>query len=192
MKTKLPVVLASQSPRRRELLGHIIDDFAVCPAQGEESIPAGTLPHQAVVLLALQKAQEVAAQPRYAGHCVIGADTVVTIDGEILGKPRSREQARAMLQKLSGRTHTVCTGMAVLAQGQQHLCCTQTDVTFYPLTDDIIDSYTASDEPYDKAGGYGIQGKGCILVESITGDYFNVMGLPVARLFRLLDEANLL
>lgn len=182
-----PVVLASGSPRRRELLGQMgIEDFEVLPAQGEETAPEGLAPDALVALLALQKAREVAALRPEA--TVIGADTVVALDGQVLGKPSDEEEAREMLSALSGRRHQVYTGMAVLSGGQAftHVECTQ--VEFRPLTAEEIAAYVATGESMDKAGAYGIQGRACVFIRGIQGDYYNVVGLPVCALHELLAQ----
>lgn len=179
------MILASQSPRRRELLGLITDSFTVIPAKGEENIPDGTPARTAVELLAQQKAREIAAQ--YSTELIIAADTVVCCDGEIMGKPRSTQHAEEMLRRLSGRVHEVYTGVCVIfPDGNARVFSEETQVSFYELSDDDIAQYIATGEPMDKAGAYGIQGKGALLVKEIKGDYYNVMGLPVARLARLL------
>lgn len=182
-----PVVLASGSPRRRELLGQMgIEDFEVLPAQGEETAPEGLAPDALVARLALQKAREVAAlRPETT---VIGADTVVALDGRVLGKPSDEEEAREMLSALSGRRHQVYTGMAVLSGGQAftHVECTQ--VEFRPLTAEEIAAYVATGESMDKAGAYGIQGRACVFIRGIQGDYYNVVGLPVCALHELLAQ----
>ena len=180
------IILASQSPRRRELLVRMgIPHFDVIPAREEEqadpTLPAGRL----VKALAQQKAREVAARvPPDA--IVIAADTVVAIDGEILGKPHSPAEAAEMLQKLSGRQHTVCTGVAVRQNDVELVEGESAQVRFRPLSPQEIAAYIATGEPMDKAGAYGVQGYGCLFVEGIVGDYYNVMGLPVCRLGRML------
>lgn len=182
-----PVVLASGSPRRRELLGQMgIEDFEVLPAQGEETAPEGLAPDALVARLALQKAREVAALRPEA--TVIGADTVVALDGRVLGKPSDEEEAREMLSALSGRRHQVYTGMAVLSGGQvfTHVECTH--VEFRPLTAEEIAAYVATGESMDKAGAYGIQGRACVFIRGIQGDYYNVVGLPVCALHELLAQ----
>lgn len=182
-----PVVLASGSPRRRELLGQMgIEDFEVLPAQGEETAPEGLAPDALVARLALQKAREVATLRPEA--TVIGADTVVALDGRVLGKPSDEGEAREMLSALSGRRHQVYTGMAVLSGGQAftHVECTQ--VEFRPLTAEEIAAYVATGESMDKAGAYGIQGRACVFIRGIQGDYYNVVGLPVCALHELLAQ----
>ncbi|MBR1780707.1 MAG: septum formation inhibitor Maf [Oscillospiraceae bacterium] len=181
------IVLASGSPRRRELLHQMgIDDFEVLAARGEETAPAGLTPAELVRHLALQKAREVAALRPEA--TVIGADTVVVLDGAVLGKPADAGDARRMLSALSGRAHQVYTGLAVLRGGRtiSHAECTQ--VHFRALTAEEIDAYVATGEPMDKAGAYGIQGRACTLIRGIEGDYYNVVGLPVCALYEALGR----
>ena len=181
----MKIILASQSPRRRELLERMgVADFVVRPAQGEERVDPGLTPAQLVEQLSVQKAREIAAQEPDA--LVIAADTVVAVDERVLGKPRSRQEAVEMLTLLSGRSHTVYTGLTV-CRGQQELTCHEaTQVVFCKLTREQIQAYVDTLEPMDKAGSYGIQGRGCVLVEGIQGDYYNVVGLPVCRLAGML------
>jgi septum formation protein len=182
------IILASQSPRRRELLGQMgITQFDILPAQGEEDMTEQVTPAALVEHLALAKAKEVAAKAE-PDAVVIAADTIVVQGGRVLGKPHSREEAFAMLSALSGTTHQVYTGVAVIRGGQvlvRHEC---THVTFRPLSEEEIWAYIATGESMDKAGAYGIQGRGALLVEGIRGDYFNVVGLPVCTLGRMLRE----
>ena len=182
----MTVVLASQSPRRRELLGQMgFTDFVIRPAKGEEVVDPDLLPDKLVEELSRQKCEEVAAASG-ADDLVIAADTVVAIDGTVLGKPRSEQDAFAMLSRLSGRHHTVYTGVTV-RRGEQILTAHEaTRVHFRPLTQEEIEAYISTGEPMDKAGSYGVQGKGALLVEKLNGDFFNVMGLPVLRLSRML------
>ena len=187
-KNQPKIILASQSPRRRELLSRMgITHFDVLPAQGEEhidhSLPAGLL----VEALARQKAAEIAAcAPPDA--VIIAADTVVALDNEILGKPHTAQEAAEMLQKLSGRQHTVYTGVAVRQNDTELVEREAAQVHFRPLSPQEIRAYIATGEPMDKAGAYGVQGYGCLFVEGIVGDYYNVMGLPVCRLGRMLRQ----
>ena len=182
----MAVIVASQSPRRRELLERMgISDFLIRPAQGEERFDPSLTPAQLVESLSRQKAEEISAG---AGpeDLVIAADTVVSVDGRVLGKPRDRRDAAEMLAALSGREHTVYTGVTVRRGGETVTEHEATAVRFRPLTQGEIEDYVSTGEPMDKAGAYGIQGYGCLLVEGITGDYFNVVGLPVCRLGRIL------
>ena len=184
----MEIILASQSPRRRELLERMgISDFLIRPAQGEEIFDPTLTPAQLVESLSRQKAEEISAG---AGpeDLIIAADTVVSIDGRVLGKPRDPEDAAAMLAALSGREHTVYTGVTVRRGGETVTEHEATAVRFRPLTEEEIADYVATGEPMDKAGAYGIQDYGALLVEGISGDYFNVVGLPVCRLGRILTR----
>ncbi len=182
----LPIVLASASPRRRELLSGLGLRFEVVAADiDEEAVTAGT-PQALVQELALEKARAVAKLRPAA--LVIGADTVVYRDGRILGKPRDAADAADMLRLLSGGTHTVSTGIALIAPGIEVADVVSALVTFKALTPGEIDRYIATGEPFDKAGGYGIQGRAAAMVSGISGDYYTVMGLPVCRLCELLAE----
>lgn len=182
----MKLILASQSPRRRELLERMgLTQFEIRPALGEENASPDLSPPQLVEELSRQKAREV-AQTAGADDLIIAADTVVAADGRVLGKPHSREESLEMLRFLSGRTHTVYTGVTV-QQGDRALTQHEaTDVLFRPLTEQEVQAYVDTGEPMDKAGSYGIQGRGCVLVEGIRGDYYNVMGLPVCRLGLML------
>ncbi len=187
----MAVILASQSPRRRELLGRMgIEDFLIRPARGEEVVDPALSPAELVETLSQQKAAEAASS---AGpeDLVIAADTVVAIDGQVLGKPRDQQEAFRMLSTLSGREHTVYTGVTV-CQGDRRLTEHEaTAVRFRPLSEGEIWNYIRTGEPMDKAGAYGIQDYGAMLVERISGDYFNVVGLPVCRLAGMLSQFGL-
>ena len=180
------VILASQSPRRRQLLEQMgFTDFQIRPAQGEEAADPGLTPAQLVEALSRRKAEEAAAGAG-GDDLIIAADTVVSLDGQVLGKPHSKEQAIQMLTALSGRAHTVYTGVTV-RRGEQILTRHEaTRVRFRPLTAEEIAAYAATGEPMDKAGAYGIQGRGALLAQGIDGDYFNVVGLPVCLLGQML------
>lgn len=185
----MAMILASQSPRRRELLGQMGFSFTVRPAKGEELPHPELTPAQLVEELARQKALEVSAEAE-TDDVVVAADTVVAIDGVVLGKPRDKAHAAEMLSALSGREHTVYTGVAV-KRGETLLVEHEaTQVRFRPLTQREIDLYIQTGEPMDKAGSYGIQGYGALLVEGIRGDYFNVVGLPICRLGRMLAQVG--
>ena len=185
----MAMILASQSPRRRELLGQMGFSFTVRPAKGEELPHPELTPAQLVEELARQKALEVSAEAE-ADDVVVAADTVVAIDGKVLGKPHDKVHAAQMLSALSGREHTVYTGVAV-KRGETLLVEHEaTQVRFRPLTEREIDLYIQTGEPMDKAGSYGIQGYGALLVERIRGDYFNVVGLPICRLGRMLAQVG--
>ncbi|MBR0348275.1 MAG: septum formation inhibitor Maf [Clostridia bacterium] len=180
------IILASASPRRKELLLLAGIDFVVKVADVDEVIDPSLTPDGVVMSLAKQKAQAVASEN--PDSLVIGADTVVVLDGKILGKPKSEENAVELLTMLSGRVHTVYTGVALIKGETVKTFCEATQVEFYPLTDEEIKAYVATKEPMDKAGAYGIQGKGCILIRKIDGDYFNVVGLPVSAVYRELRD----
>ena len=184
------LILASRSPRRQELLQLLGVPFECRPTDCDEQC---TLLHPADHALELARRKALAAEAVCGPEDVIlSSDTVVFCDGQILGKPRDEEDAFRMLRKLSGRTHTVCTAVAVRKGGRTHDLCSQTNVTFRELTDEQIRRYIATGEPMDKAGAYGIQGKGALLVEEIRGDYYTVVGLPVAKLARMFEELSLL
>jgi len=177
-------ILASGSPRRKELLSLIIPEFEILVSGCEEFVPEGTPAEKVPALLAEQKALAVAKlRP---DDVVIGSDTVVVLNDEIFGKPKDKDHAHAMLRALSGKKHFVYTGVAVAEKGEVRSFVQKTEVEFYELSDETIDKYIESFEPMDKAGAYGIQGKGSVLVKGIVGDYFNVMGLPVAETARFL------
>ena len=181
------MILASRSPRRKELLSLISDEFRIIPAKGEEILPRGISPENAVLALSKQKADEIYSS--FGGETIVAADTVVAIDGRILGKPRDEDDAFSMLKMLSGRVHKVFTGVCVIfPNGERRRFFEETDVEFYPLSDREITDYIRTGEPMDKAGAYGIQEKGGLFVKKVDGDYFNIVGLPVARLYRVLRE----
>ena len=181
----MQIILASQSPRRRELLERMgFTNFEIIPAAGEETADPSLTPAQLVETLSMQKAAEVAAA--HPDALVIAADTVVSIDGAVLGKPDSPEEAARMLSTLSGREHTVFSGLTVRLGGKAVTEHASTLVRFRPLAAEEICTYIATGEPMDKAGAYGIQGYGSMLVEGISGDFYNVMGLPVCRLAQIL------
>ena len=180
------VVLASSSPRRRELLTLIGVPHAVVPADIDETPRVGELPRPHAERLAREKAVTVAATEPNA--VVIAADTIVVVDGDILGKPAGEAEAAAMLRRLSGRCHTVLTAVAV-ARGTALVSDVEAvDVTFRELSDTDITRYIATREPMDKAGAYGIQGYGATIVTRIDGDYFAVMGLALGMMVRLLER----
>ena len=178
-------ILASASPRRRELFGLISDDFRIVPSNAEETAPDGIAAENLPERLARLKAGDIAA--KYPFDTVIGADTVVILDGRVLGKPENPEDAVRMLTALSGKKHKVITGCAVCKNGACRSFSSVTEVEFYPLDDREISDYVATGEPLDKAGAYGIQGRGALFVKSVNGDYFNVVGLPVAALRRFIE-----
>lgn len=197
------MILASASPRRKELLEQIGAEFVICPAKGEEVITE-TDPSAVVMELSRQKAEEVASgvltyNEQHADLAtpqdilVIGADTVVAYENQILGKPKDEEDARRMLTMLSGKMHSVYTGVTFVfidKEGRtgEHCFFEKTDVCMYPLKEDEIERYIQSGDPMDKAGSYGIQGRFAIHIKEIRGDYNNVVGLPVARLYQELQK----
>lgn len=184
----MDIILASGSPRRRELLEQIgVKKYRIVSPDVDEHVEGHPAPEELVELLSRRKAEAVGAKAG-ADALVIAADTVVALDGAILGKPHSREEAAAMLAALSGREHAVYTGLTVLRGNRLVTGHERTAVTFRTLTGAEIDRYVATGEPMDKAGAYGIQGVGALLITGIEGDYFNVMGLPVCRLGRVLAE----
>lgn len=181
------IILASASPRRKELLEQIGLSFQIEPARGEEHITS-VIPREVVEELSYQKAMEVAELHRDEDALILGADTIVVYDNQIMGKPADEEEAKAMLRQLSGKTHCVFTGVtAVLWENKEKTVRTfseKTEVTFYPMSEEEIMFYVKTREPMDKAGAYGIQGIGAKYIQAICGDYNNVVGLPVARLYQ--------
>ena len=177
----MKLVLASKSPRRSEILKNAGIDFTVRVADADETIPDGTKPEDAVVFLAARKALAV---ERADDETVLGADTIVVLDDKILGKPKDREDAYNMIKSLSGRVHSVFTGVCAVGNGISLTFAEETKVEFYPLTEDEINEYISTDEPYDKAGAYGIQGLASKFISGIQGDYFNVVGLPVSSVYK--------
>jgi septum formation protein len=178
------IILASSSPRRRELLSLVGIPHEVMPADIDETYLPGEHPPAHAERLACGKAAVVAA--RHPTALTIGADTVVVLDGDVLGKPRDEWEARRMLARLSGRTHTVYTAVAASRDGRSESGVEKVEVTFRKLSEAEIAAYVATGEPMDKAGAYGIQGYGATIVERIDGDYFAVMGLALVRLVRLM------
>ena len=180
-------VLASASPRRRELVELMgLTPLKILPAVGEEVAEPGLTGGALAETLALHKAREVAARCA-PEDLVIGADTIVCLDDTVFGKPHDAADAARMLRALSGRAHTVYTGVAVIRGGEMRTHAEATAVHFRALTDAEIEGYIATGEPMDKAGAYGIQGKGSLLISGIEGDFFNVMGLPVCALGEILN-----
>ena len=181
------LILASGSPRRREILTAAGVAFTTAVSDADEKIRRGTLPADAALILACKKASAVAsAYGGEEGVYVLGADTVVDFDGEIFGKPRGRAEAIRMISALSGRTHLVHTGICVVSGGRSAGFCETTRVTVDRISEEEIAAYADTAEPYDKAGGYAVQGRFAVYIRGIAGDYFNVMGLPVRALDRLL------
>ena len=183
------LILASGSPRRRELLEQIGAAYEVKVGTYAEDVPKNDDPEKFVIRQAAGKAASVAE--KYTGRWVLGADTVVVSDGKILGKPGSDEEAVSMLQQLSGKTHAVYTGIALQKDDGVWTHAEKTLVTFRTLSDEEIRAYVETKEPCDKAGAYGIQGRGAVLVEKIEGDYANVVGLPLSALYVLAGVAGM-
>jgi len=182
----MKIILASGSPRRRELMHYIIDDFEVCTSNVEEILLKDIDPYRAPEFLSYQKATAIAAEN--PNDIVIGCDTVVILDGKIMGKPKDADDAYNMLSSLSNRKHDVVTGCTIMFKGKKCSFSEKTGVIFYDVSDDEIKEYISTKEPFDKAGGYGIQGKAALFIKGIEGDYYNVMGLPVSALYRKLNE----
>lgn len=190
LRFKVPFVLASASPRRKYLLGQLGIEFQVRVPGVDETSPDGLSPQDIVLRLALAKAGPVAEA--IPGALTLAADTIVVLDGQILGKPRDEQEARQMLRSLSGRTHTVFTGIALMHSESDRAVTASvaTDVTFSELADDEIASYVATGSPMDKAGAYGIQDDhGALFISRIDGDYYNVVGLPLHRFYRIVRTA---
>ena len=181
LKTTKPLILASASPRRKELLSLLNVPFEVKTMEIDERAMAAYSPEELVCNIAMEKGIYVSEE--YPDAIVISADTMVFIDEEPLGKPEDVEMAREYLRKLSGRTHTVITGVALFVDDLCSVLFEKTKVTFHPLSEEWIDAYVASGDCFNKAGGYGIQTVGALMVEHINGDYNNVVGLPIAKLY---------
>ncbi len=182
----MKIILASRSPRRIQLLQQIGIEASVQPSTMPEVV-SSSLPREVVRLLSLQKAKDIASRQEEPA-VVIGADTVVAADGQILGKPKSHEAAYAMIRGLQGRTHQVYTGVTVISGENTVSFVECTEVEVAPMTAEEMQSYADSAEPMDKAGGYGIQGLFGRYVTRIVGDYNNIVGLPVAHLYQVLKE----
>lgn len=182
-------VLASKSPRRKELLNKIGINAQVIPSNVDEDAYKGLEAEKMVMQLSFVKAADVARSFR-KNTFVIGADTCVCLEGKIFGKPESKDDAKRMLEELSGKTHQVYTGYCVIdcGNGKSVSRCAVTNVTFKELTESEIEAYVETGEPLDKAGAYGIQEKGAVFVEKIDGDYSNVVGLPLSPLYKLFKE----
>ncbi|WP_026693773.1 Maf family protein [Peribacillus kribbensis] len=179
-----PLILASSSPRRKELLQLLQMPFTIISSDADETLPSQISPEEAVKKLSLLKAKAVFGLEPEA--CVIGADTIVVLGDKILGKPKDRQDARQTLEMLSGKKHEVLTGVSIVAKEKTVTFYEKTEVVFWDLTKEEIENYLDTGDPFDKAGSYGIQGFGSVLVKEIKGDYFSVVGLPVARLSREL------
>ena len=182
----MKIILASASPRRQELIKMITEDIIVNPCDCDETIKDGLKGREIAEYLSKIKGEAVKEQ--FKDEIIVSADTIVCLSDNVLGKPKSREDAFSMLRTLSGNTHSVFTGVTIIKGAKEKTFSQETKVTFYDLSDEEIYEYIDSGEVFDKAGSYGIQGKGGLLVKAIEGDYFNVVGLPVARLKRELCE----
>ena len=181
-----PILLASKSPRRRELFAMVRENFECAESGVDESVITETDPEALCEALAKLKCLDVAA--KHPDRVVVGCDTVVTLDGRILGKPHSREEAFEMLRSLSGREHRVVTGVYVYTPAREAGFAHSSTVRFLPLSDDDINAYIDTGDPFDKAGAYGIQNGASRFVDSVSGDYFSILGLPISRLHLLLRE----
>lgn len=178
------IILASQSPRRQELMHYITDDFEVKVSNVDETLPKKMTPREAVMYLSQIKAEPFRSEE----DIIIGADTVVALGHKIFGKPKNEEEARNMLSLLSGKTHSVFTGVTIIKGQYSKTFAEETKVKFRHLSGKDIEKYIASGEYTDKAGAYAIQGKGALLIEGIEGDYFNVVGLPISSLNKELEN----
>ncbi|WP_042345589.1 Maf family protein [Bacillus massiliigorillae] len=179
------LILASASPRRHELLSLLEIPFKTFSSDIDETISPNTAPEEAVQQLALKKAQ--AAIETHPNSIIIGCDTIVVHNGNILGKPADKADAFHVLSQLSNHTHTVYTGVSIISEDVNKVFYEKTEVTFWELSDQDIEAYIDSGEPMDKAGSYGIQGKAALFVKEIHGDYYSVVGLPISRLARELS-----
>lgn len=188
MKT---IILASQSPRRKKLLEQIGLKIKVVPSDIDEKLNPRLGPKAQAESLSVEKAQAVA--PKYDDSVIIAADTIVYIQGDILGKPKDLDDAKRMIKKLQGKTHTVITGFTIIDTKTKKTITdsSETQVTFRKLRDTEIKGYVKKEKPLDKAAGYGVQGIGAVLVESITGDFFNVVGLPLGKLIPALKKFDI-
>ena len=180
------VILASSSPRRKELLSLLNIKYEAIPADIEEYVDPNNDLVKEIEKLSYQKAFHVFKDNKDA--LVIGSDTIVKINNEVLGKPKSYEQAKKMLQTLSNNTHEVVTGVTILKGDKVETFSSIANVTFYPLTDEEIDEYIKTNEPMDKAGAYAIQGIGAKFIKSIDGDYYTIMGLPIGELYHRIEK----
>ena len=179
-------ILASKSPRRIELLKVLDIDFTVIPSEIDEIIVKGLTNEEVVMDIALRKAEDISS--KNIDYYVLGFDTLVILDGTPLGKPKDKDDAFRMLKSLSGRTHTVLTGCAIVSNIYRDSFFSSADVTFYDMSDAEITDYIDTEEPLDKAGSYGIQSYGAKFVEKVNGDYFTIVGLPIAKLYHKLKK----
>lgn len=180
-------ILASKSPRRKQLLHRLLKKFIVESADIDESYPSNIKFSQIPISIAQKKA--ITIQKRHEQDCcIISADTIVVLNNQVLGKPQSHNEAVQMLKMLSNQTHRVITGVCILKGKTKKTFYSTTSVTFYDLSEEEIKNYVATNSPFDKAGGYGIQDEGALFVKKINGDFYNVMGLPIAKLSRILKQ----
>lgn len=187
----MKLVLASASPRRCEILKNAGYEFEICPAQIDETVDEKLSPSELVCTLSQNKAKAVfESLENKKDVAVLGSDTIVVLDGKVLGKPKDEEEAICMLSGLSGKKHKVYTGVCIVTESQTNSFFDCTTVEFFELTPERIKAYVKTREPMDKAGAYGIQGKGCVLVKSINGDFFSVMGLPIAKTSKALKKVG--
>jgi len=184
------IILASNSPRRKELMNMLQIEYEIIVSNVDEVIDKTLSESELVMDLAFQKAVDIFKT--HKDDLVLGFDTLVYVDDEILGKPKSKEEAKTMLQKLSGTTHSVITGCALITKTLSKSFYEKARVTFYPLTEDEIDIYIESKEPFDKAGAYAVQGLGAKFIKGIVGDFYTVMGLPIGRLYHELKQNGLI
>ena len=180
------IILASASPRRKEILELADLEFDVMPSDAQE-ITTKTAPNEVVMELASIKAKDIYKKSEKQSM-IVGADTVVAYQGQILGKPTDEADAKRMLKMLSGQTHEVYTGVCVIEDGKTKTFYEETKVTFYEISDEQIDYYIKTGEPMDKAGSYGIQGKAAVFIKGIEGDYYNVVGFPIARFLQEITK----
>lgn len=180
------MILASQSPRRKELLSRLVSDFKIVPADIDESRLEKETPTDYVLRLGKEKARAI--RQMYPNELILASDTAVSLGDEIMGKPKNKEEAFEMLSKFSGKTHQVSTSICLLQGDKEESLVSTCDVTFYPLTEQEIYDYLKKDEYKDKAGSYAIQGDAAVFIEKINGDYYTVMGLPLAQLNQLLKK----
>jgi len=190
IKVKTELVLASASPRRRDLLALVGIPCQVVPSDVAEDPLAGETPREHVIRLSIAKTMDVASKKDVAGRWFLGSDTIVVRDGEFLGKPKNREDARAMLRSLSGRSHQVFSGFAVhdRLSGATRFGAAVTEVLFREVSDREIDGYLDTGEPFDKAGAYAVQGIGAFMVRAVFGSYTNIVGLPLCEIVEILAE----
>ena len=182
----MKIILASNSPRRKELLRYILDDFTTIDSQTDESYDENLAPHEIVLYLSYKKAKSV--NSLFPNEIIIGCDTIVTLNNSIMGKPRDKADAYRILSELSGKTHKVLTGVTIINNKSCESFYTETAVTFSDISAKEINKYIETTEPFDKAGAYGIQGYGAKFIESIDGDYFSVLGLPINKIYQHLKK----